>query len=487
MSNDNFSTNDLKKIIIIPNPSPTKTQVDKGNLFTSKKDEFTISLKMKNKDNNNNLSQKEIDNTKNIITNQNLSEISEKFSEKKNEIDNKKNFINNIINNNETASGIENNEINENEVIFPKNLKLNTEPTFANERKYLNSNDNFLISIKENTKSSERSSLKVMVEEKTTKEKNNEKFDSIFSTNKKTFPSPNKPKNPVEKNEYIAISPKSEKIYKKCFICEYLFLTEKLCFAECHKHCLCKKCAKNFYEDAIEDGQKILKCPSLKCQSQMNLKKLKKILSADHYSLVKSKTRNKAGSIYNAKLKTNIKMEDLKLYTQKHVLDINNNQTFFNYNKRRKLFCPNCEQESLYSKTGTLFLKCLNCNQKICKYCLKNYHENHMNINIEDHCKVYFRRNNIYDNKLNTCKNFCLQLFFVIAAYYLTFVGILLSLFIEFKKLFCVKRKNDKITIGIILKTLLALFFSVIIFFISVPFIVLILPYFPVILTISDI
>ena len=490
MSNNNLSTIEAKKIIIISKPASIKNQIDKGNLFTFKKGEYKIELKINN--NNNHISKKEIDNTINALIHKDLSKISEKSSDNKNINNNsKKRIINSILNNNETVSDYGNNNdfINDNEIIFPKNIKLNTEPALPNGRKYLNSNDNFLSNVKENIKNSERSSLKVMVEEKTSKENENEneKFDTIFSINKNNFGNSVKQNIINETNEYIVISPKNDKKYKKCFICEYLFLPENLLFPECHRHCLCKKCAKNFYEDAIEDGKKILKCPSTKCQSKMNIKKLEKIISEQHYSLVDDNSNSLCGSIYNAKLKTNIKTENLKLYTQKHVLDINSNQTFFNFNKKKGLFCPKCEQESLYSKTNTVFLKCLNCNQKVCKYCLKYYHDNHLDINSEDHCKVYFRKNRRYDNKLNTCVVFYIQLFFVIAIYYLTFVGILLSLLIGFKKIFCVKGENNKNQIGRRLKIFFVLFFSILGFLISIPFIIVILPYFPVIITLSDI
>ena len=48
--------------------------------------------------------------------------------------------------------------------------------------------------------------------------------------------------------------------YINCSICEHSYPISKLYVPNCKIHYLCRKCAKNYYEDAIENGDKKLNC-----------------------------------------------------------------------------------------------------------------------------------------------------------------------------------------------------------------------------------
>ena len=185
-------------------------------------------------------------------------------------------------------------------------------------------------------------------------------------------------------------------------------------------------------------------------------------------------------NFYLTKLKSNIDNENLELYTKKHVIDINSNKYLYSYNNTKGVYCPNCFKNTLFSKTSTNFIKCLNCECKKCKFCLKDYDDNHIDSNSMNHCKIYYRFDDEGKKDLNCCYNYFLQLFLVLACYYLCFVGTFLIFRDFFFNLFDIKRKDN------IILYLLAYLFSIFLFIIAIPFIVLFYPYFPSIMAFCD-
>ena len=282
--------------------------------------------------------------------------------------------------------------------------------------------------------------------------------------------------------------------YKNCSICERSYPLSKLYVAECKIHYLCRKCAKNYYEDAIENGERNMCCPFKKCKQPMDRDILKSIISQEHYSIltnydkINNNDNNKNNirqSFYCAKLKTTIDNENLKLYTQKHVLDISTNKNFFNYNSNKDIICPNCYEESLFTKTNnTHFNKCLNCCCKKCKYCMREFNDKHMDINTEGHCKVYYRLEDEGLTKNNKCLDLLLQYFFVFASFYFMFAGSFLYIRQFFRMIFCT---NHDLKFANIIKLVFVYIFTIIIFIVTIPVIVLFYPYFPYILAFSDI
>ena len=290
----------------------------------------------------------------------------------------------------------------------------------------------------------------------------------------------------------IYLNQNNNNIYKMCYICEHTYNILRFFVAECNEHFICKKCAKIYYEDVIEDGVKDFFCPILNCKAPMITSKLKDIISQEHFKRLNykcgdnsnhDKNNNNDDKVTNkfffAKLRTNLNEEKMTLYTKKHVIDINSNKSFFDYNKGKDGYCPFCYEKSLFSKINAKFYKCLNCLRKICKYCFKEFKEGHIDIKDNQHCKVYYR---IEENekKILIILLFLRQLFMVFASFFLVFPGS----FFYYKQLFfqLLNVKQNKY----FFKYIIGYFSAIICFVISFPFIFLLFPYFPSIMALSD-
>ena len=102
-----------------------------------------------------------------------------------------------------------------------------------------------------------------------------------------------------------------------------------------------------------------------------------------------------------------------------------------------------------------------------------------MDINTTNHCKVYYR----YEDdeiKSNKFYDLLLQIFFVLASFYICFAGS----FLMFRKLFffIFRAKST----GNIILYILAYIFILIFFLISIPFLVVFYPFFPSIMMVTD-
>ena len=271
--------------------------------------------------------------------------------------------------------------------------------------------------------------------------------------------------------------------YQLCSLCEHSFPIHRLFVAECDKHYLCRRCAKNYYEDIIENGKREMTCPFIKCKKLVDLEGLRKLISKAHFECLCNNTKyidENQNKIFLAKIKTKFDKENLQPYIKKNVLDINSNRNFYNYNNIKGVYCPNCYMEALFSKTSTHFFKCLNCNCKRCKYCLKEFNSGHMDVNLPNHCKVFHRYDD-YNFKNNSIMfNYLIQLGFILASYYICFA----STFIFIRDIFLfLFRANST---GNILLYILSYFFAIIFFIIVIPFIEIFYPFFPNIMATFD-
>ena len=273
-------------------------------------------------------------------------------------------------------------------------------------------------------------------------------------------------------------------IFEMCLICERTFTIQKLYTANCKIHKICRKCIKNYFEDIIEQGERNLKCPIYSCKENFNKLILKQIISENHYNLLDGKPNIFTySSSYQISSKYNLipkEQEKYKLYTQRHVLDINSNENFFMYNKAKNQFCPNCGEPALFSKIKGNFIKCLNCFHKICKYCMKGFDQNHMDIASEDHCKVYYRIEGDINKPRNCFMNYLIQLFFIISSFIFMFIGGFLTIRNGIKWFFCVKNDSKCFL------WLIVYFFSIIFFICAIPILLILFPYFPVFIAIFN-
>ena len=281
---------------------------------------------------------------------------------------------------------------------------------------------------------------------------------------------------------------------KNCYICEKPFYLSSLFCADCGIHYLCRKCLKNYYEEYIESQNKIdfLKCPFTKCNRKINYEIIQNIISEGHQHLYESKTNadekfnnNDINYNYNnITLSSKNNENSIKMYSEKHVLDVNTNMNFFMFKKSKDIFCPKCLNPNLFSKTSNHFIKCLNCGNKICKYCLKEYKDLHLNIRVEGYCKIYFRRDPDEDESKNYLMNFLLQLLFVIAMYLFMYSGTYLLLSNKLKEKWGLddKRKNCLFYFKKIIIFLIVIIFVII----CSPVIIFFYPFFPAFIALLD-
>lgn len=271
-----------------------------------------------------------------------------------------------------------------------------------------------------------------------------------------------------------------------CLLCDkYLQINSMYKSANCY-HYFCRKCGKLYYEEKIEQGDNELKCPMYSCQAIVSLDLIELLVSNQHFSGLKG-GRNESNhlSLLNKEVNDNDtlqkifhrKIDTMKPYSNKHVLDINTNEAFYMFSQTKDQFCPNCHENSLFSKSGNHFIKCLNCFHTICKYCFTRYYDSHMDISTADHCKVYYRKKEKYYLDNNKCKFYCIQLLLVMASFLIIFA----AAFHYFKDwlmtIFCIKCCKSRPIVVVLIY-----FLSIVLFICSIPFILLSFPYFPIII-----
>ena len=271
-------------------------------------------------------------------------------------------------------------------------------------------------------------------------------------------------------------------LYKMCQICEHTLPISRLFCAKCYEHFLCKKCTKNFYEDKIESGIREMVCPMMKCRIPVEIEELKNFISNEHYNILTKNSNKNQNYLLLAKLKTETVPDNVELYTEKHVLDIDTNKKFFSFNNMKETYCSNCNKDALFTKANSHFSKCLYCECKKCKFCSKEFTNEHLDLNSPCHCKVFYRYNN--DNTEQKSKlflKFLLELFFVFANFFISLIGTFLLIRRMF--FFCFKMKKNKNCF----KYIFLYLFTIICFLIVFPFIYIFFPVFPSILAFFDI
>jgi hypothetical protein len=273
--------------------------------------------------------------------------------------------------------------------------------------------------------------------------------------------------------------------YYNCRICEYSYIESAMFLPECNIHYLCKRCTKNYYEEIIDEGNKELFCPFLQCKKGVNIEKLKTFISDRHYMRLCSFNQNlenlEENKLILSRLKTDYNKDNFELYSKKHVIDINSNKNFYKYKGCSDNFCPFCSEKTLFTQTNNYFYRCLNCLTKVCKFCFKEINNNrHFDMNNPGRCKVFHRFISINEKQNNCLLVFLLQLFFVIVLYYFTFIGTFISLRDTLFNVFDVNKKRN--CFGCIF----IYCFTIIIFILLIPFIIIIFPYFPSISAVFD-
>ena len=295
--------------------------------------------------------------------------------------------------------------------------------------------------------------------------------------------------------------------FDKCLICERKFSVMNLCCSECNIHFFCRKCLKYYCRELIEKGIKKMKCPITNCNYNIYEQFLKSVLSKEYRQLLLKKlnplkseekttvvendiSRNKY-KIFNTKIKhsSEDKSINIRLYNNKHVIDVNSNMILYKVRKYKNEYCPNCHEPTLFCKIDTIFHKCLNCGFKVCKYCNKEYTKTHLIINYPGHCKVYYKKKEDIEIKINNGTRFLIQLLYTLSMFYIIFAFCYLSIYNFFKEILKITKNNKSNIILLIfwrIKDILNIIISIILFVTIFPFLFIWTPFFPVIISLID-
>ena len=290
---------------------------------------------------------------------------------------------------------------------------------------------------------------------------------------------------------------------KQCIICERTFSILNIYCAQCNLHFFCKDCLKVYFQNLIEKGIKRMKCPIYKCDYDLGQNKLEEILDNNYYNYLFGENNydEDQRTIMDDKIKNNIivykrllpeykeQFKQLKLYQNKNVFQINPNLSLYKIKEYEGDYCPNCHEQSLFCLTPSFYNKCLNCGFKSCKYCNKEYTNIHLIMNDPNHCKVYYRkRRYILNNSSNNCFKLVTEMIYIIAIYLI----LLKFLFLRINGFFLVsfgirKDKRKRLNSGFeFTKKSFSYFFTFLIYLIILPFIIIIIPFFPVITALLD-
>ena len=276
------------------------------------------------------------------------------------------------------------------------------------------------------------------------------------------------------------------KAYKNiCSICDVKYASYFFYVAECHTHFLCKKCAKTFYEEKIEMGAKELFCPFIFCKKKFLKSQAKKFLSNKHYKMLIEE--EKTNNLNSLKLRNNYNnKKEMKNYSENHVLDINNNKIFYNFNKNKNIFCSRCNNQSLFCREKQLFMRCLFCNFEQCKYCFKEYTQDHFDMNSNNYCRIYYRDSDIDKISKSKMYLFLKQILLVFASFFLIIISFWKLSKNMFFNCFFKLNENNNNCILFYIKIILIYILTFLIFAIFLPINIIMFPWFPSFLAIFD-
>ena len=279
----------------------------------------------------------------------------------------------------------------------------------------------------------------------------------------------------------------TSRITSSCLICEKIFPKSNLYSSSTCAHDICRKCIKLYYEDKIEDGIiDNFKCPIYSCRGHFSESLIRVFISSKLFNTAISKKDQCNGSKNNNNSLSETSVDTVKMYQEQHVLDVNDNKTFFLYPKEKLNACQRCKKEALFGKTNYYFVKCLNCQMKMCRWCLKEFDDEHFDLMKAKHCRVYFR-NPVEDEKECKCTKSCIckylcELFFVIAGFFMMFIGgfCYISSCVNYVLCQCEQKGKQKgKCVGCLVTTLL-IGIKVSVFVMCVPFLLVTFPFFPV-------
>ena len=295
----------------------------------------------------------------------------------------------------------------------------------------------------------------------------------------------------------------NQDIVYKCLFCDKISENNMYNSLFNCEHFFCKKCGKTFYEEVIEimikrNNFNFIHCPIVNCPKEVSLSLLKLIISDNNYKelikhLDKNNKENKNRNNKKEKKEVNIMStenyeknqknqknqkkifiknelnSEYYKYSQQNIIDVNSYQKYIYYIQKSFARCPSCKEYNLYGKIDGNYDKCLKCMKKYCKYCHKEFEDSHLDITKINHCKVFYRTYKSYIQQKIYFK-FLFNLILVIGGY----LFILTFFIIKIKRALTIRNIFKKIIIIILFFILFVIFF---------PIGIIILPYFPMIIS----
>ena len=277
-----------------------------------------------------------------------------------------------------------------------------------------------------------------------------------------------------EGNNEKEIQIKKNDEYRACFLCERTYLQKELFCSKCNIHLFCKLCLNLIFKKILESDIPSFECPESNCNFEFDLDYLKHIIDEKIYSklcMIKKDDKNKS----SRNTIKEINVQKSIPFTQRSIIELMNRNEFKNFVGEKKLSCPNCEKSENYYLSCSHFYKCLFCNYKICKYCFREYTKTHLISNMSDTCKVYLRINGYH--KKSIFYLYLMQLIYVIAIYILCIIISFIKPLNFCKKKFNIYKNNNNN--NLCLKLFFSYIISIITMIILLPFIIVLLPYFP--------
>lgn len=280
----------------------------------------------------------------------------------------------------------------------------------------------------------------------------------------------------------------------KCIICSRVYPSNDMVSTLNCEHKFCIYCLGNYFEYKICNSEindfTNFKCPVITCPNSFTLEEIEKVLPQTILDYINQ--GNSGPMKYCITDITNIKIrrkeELITSYSQRNVLDINSNESFYLFSKKKDKNCPDCNDEFLFGRKGLNNYVCLNCLKRYCKFCKKEYTAKHLDKTYNNRCKIYFKiEGEEYFNQLSNKKKhnlsvtYLIFIAYIVISFFLILFGVCFYIRDGIKK--CLKIKHSKSFFSLI-KLIAFYILYCILLAIVIPVILMSFPYFPLIVSI---
>lgn len=278
---------------------------------------------------------------------------------------------------------------------------------------------------------------------------------------------------------------------KKCTVCSLTYYIQHIITPNGCQHNFCIDCFESYFKTNYNMKSNFtkdcFKCLIVGCDKEFNFGNVSSFLRK---TLIENATKEETDPIkYTQKAIRNLKQcvkskDDFikkgKVYVDKNVIDVSTNEEFYLYSKKKFEICPICNGEYLFTRKQILFLVCLKCLRKFCRFCKKRYTENHLSPKNPNRCKLYFRRNTQKRSQLNCCLLIIRNILLMIACYFVMLFGFFCYID-DFLGCMLCRKKMRKYCISRCCYYMMKFILVIILLCIYFPICIILIPYFPLI------